>query len=52
MNSTHAAWLNTAVALAAVILPIVTATPGIPSYAVAIAAAINAALHALLPDAK
>lgn len=51
LNSTHAAWLNTAAAIIALALPVVTSTPGIPAIVVALVLGINAALHALLPDA-
>lgn len=50
MNSTQAAWLNGAAGLVAALLPALTAIPGIPSLAVAVALGVNAALHALLPD--
>jgi hypothetical protein len=51
MNSSHAAWLNGAAALVAAIAPIATSIPGAPAYVGAIILGLNAALHALLPDA-
>lgn len=50
MNSTHAAWLNTACAMLAVIIPTLASTP-LPSWVTPCVLAVNAALHALLPDA-
>ena len=50
-NSTHAAWLNAAAAILAAVLPIISTVPGVPAAAVAAALAVNAALHAILPDA-
>lgn len=51
MNSTHAAWINLAAGVVAALLPVISSTPGVPAYAVAVALGVNAALHALLPDA-
>lgn len=51
MNSTHAAYLNTLAALVAALLPVLTTVPGAPAYVGAAALAVNAFLHAILPDA-
>ena len=51
MNSTHAAWLNAAVAAILAALPSVSGAPGLPSYVGTACLLINAVLHAYLPDA-
>lgn len=51
MNSTHAAWVNVALALVSAIAPLAVGVPGTPFWIGAAIAAVNAGLHALLPDA-
>lgn len=50
MNSTHAAWLNFAAAVAAAILPTLANSP-IPQWVTPLVLGLNVALHAYLPDA-